>query len=67
MLEKETRSYIDKKLQAFGWNVNNHNQVILEYSIPSQTTLFADYALLDTDNSIIAIVEAKKYDRSARD
>ena len=67
MLEKETRSYIDKKLQAFGWNVDNHNQVILEYSIASDTTLFADYALLDTDGSVIAIVEAKKYERSARD
>jgi type I site-specific restriction endonuclease len=29
--------------------------------------LFADYALLDTDNKVIAIVEAKKFERSARD
>lgn len=67
MLEKETRSYIDTKLQAFGWNINNHNQVILEYPISSGTTLFADYVLLDTDGSIIAVVEAKKFERSARD
>jgi len=67
MLEKETCNYINKKLKQFWWNISNHNQVQLEYPITSTTTLFADYALLDTDNSVIAIVEAKKFERSARD
>lgn len=64
MLEKETRTYIDKKLSAFGWNTNDPRKVLLEYPV---NELFADYVLLDTDGSIIAVVEAKKFERSARD
>jgi type I restriction enzyme R subunit len=30
-------------------------------------TLYADYALLDTDGKVIAIVEAKKFSHSARE
>lgn len=64
MLEKETRTYIDKKLNDFDWNVKDSRQVVLEFPI---NELFADYALLDTDGSVIAVVEAKKFERSARD
>lgn len=63
MLEKETRIYIDKKLQAFGWDINDHRKVLLEYPI---NELFADYVLLDSDGSVIAVVEAKQFERSAR-
>lgn len=68
MLEKDTRSLIDAKLKKAGWDVNNHRQVATEFSIDKNwTTLFADYALLDDDGKVIAIVEAKKFSRSSRD
>ncbi len=68
MLEKETREYIDKKLFKSWFDVKNHNQVFLEFPIKNKgEILFADYALLDNDNKIIAIIEAKKFERSARD
>lgn len=67
MLEKETREYIDKKLKQFWWYINNYNQVQLEYPINWDSSFFADYALLDNDNTVLAIVEAKKFERSARD
>lgn len=68
MLEKETRTYIDKKLKKSWFDVNNSNQVALEFPIKNNwLSFFADYALLDTDNKVIAVVEAKKYTRSARD
>lgn len=68
MLEKETREFIDKKLKKSAWNVDNSMQVILEFPIQkNDLTLFADYALFDNDNKVIAIVEAKKFERSARD
>ena len=69
MLEKETREFIDTKLVKSGRDLLNHNKVSIEFPITKNdtTTLFADYALLDTDGKVIAIVEAKKYVRSARD
>lgn len=67
MLEKETRIYIDKKLQKVWYNLNS-NQVTFELPINQNgLEFFADYAILDTDNSVIAIIEAKKYERSAKD
>ncbi|MDD2907460.1 MAG: DEAD/DEAH box helicase family protein [Candidatus Gracilibacteria bacterium] len=64
-LESDTRGlYIDKKLIKSGYNVENQNQIIKEYQI---NNLFADYVILDTDNTILAVIEAKKYSRSARD
>ncbi len=68
MLEKETRLLIDTKLKKAGWDINNHRQVVLEFPIDRNwTTLFADYALLDTDGKVLAIIEAKKFSRSPRD
>ncbi len=68
MLEKETREFIDQKLKKQKRDVANHLQVATEFPIDKNwTTLFADYALLDTDRKVIAIVEAKKYSRSARE
>ena len=64
MLEKETRTHIDKRLRAFGWDTHDHRKVLLEYQIGE---LFADYALLDSDGTVIAVVEAKKFARNARD
>lgn len=62
--ENNTRiDFIDKKLQK-SWYLLDWHQVIFEFPI---WNLFADYAILDNDNSVIAIIEAKKYERSARD
>jgi len=67
MLEKETRNYIDKKLQK-AWFHLHSNQVVFELSIHQNwLQLFADYAILDTDNTVLAIIEAKRYERSAKD
>ncbi|NCQ82179.1 hypothetical protein GW750_05250 [bacterium] len=68
MLEQETRKHIDKKLQAQGRNITNHNHVAIEYPIKKgSSTLEADYALLDTDGTVLAVIEAKKFSRNARD
>ena len=64
MLEKETRQLIDARLKKADWNVNDHRQVAVEVPV---NELFADYALLDEDGKVIAIIEAKKFSRSARD
>lgn len=67
MLELETRNYIDKKLQKAWFNLNS-NQVVFELPINQNwLQFFADYAILDSDNSVIAIIEAKRYERSAKD
>lgn len=68
MLERDTRDYIDQKLSKVWRDLLDHRKVSLEFPIDKNwTTLFADYALLDTDGKVIAIVEAKKFSRSARD
>ncbi len=68
MLERETRDYIDQKLSKIWRDLLDHRKVSLEFPIDKNwTILFADYALLDTDGKVIAIVEAKKFSRSARD
>lgn len=68
MLETQTRTFIDQKLRNFWRDVHNHRQVAVEFVIDKNgTKLFADYALLDTDGSVIALIEAKRFTRSARD
>jgi len=63
--ESDTRiDYIDKKLTASWYDITNQNQVIFEYPI---NQLFADYVILDNNNKILAVIEAKKFSRSARD
>lgn len=64
-LESDTRiDYIDKKLTRSWYDINNQNQVIFEYQIKN---LFADYVILDSDNTVLALIEAKKFSRSSRD
>jgi len=64
-LESNTRiDYIDKKLEKSWYNTEDQTQIIKEYQI---NNLFADYVILDTDNTVLAVIEAKKYSRSARD
>jgi type I restriction enzyme, R subunit len=63
--ESSTRiDYIDKKLIKSWYIINNNDQIIFEYQI---NNLFADYVILDNDNTVLAIIEAKKYTRSAKD
>ncbi len=64
MLESATRKFIDDKLLKQNRDIKNHNQVIEEYPI---NWGFADYVLLDTDGSIIAVIEAKKFHKNPRD
>jgi len=63
--ESQTRiDYIDKKLISAWYDINNPNQVVFEFQI---NKLFADYVILDNDNKVLAVIEAKKYSRSPRD
>lgn len=63
--ESDTRiDYIDEKLAKSWYDITNQNQVIFEYPI---NQLFADYVILDNDNKVLAVIEAKKFSRSARD
>ncbi|MDR2415064.1 MAG: DEAD/DEAH box helicase family protein [Candidatus Peribacteria bacterium] len=68
MLEVETCKFIHQKLKHQQRNPDNYQQVAKEFPIVTpETTLSADYALLDTDGNVIAIIEAKNFSRSARD
>lgn len=65
MTEAETRKLIDAQLLSAGWSINNRAHVSLESKIgPSGIT---DYRLHDADGTILAIIEAKKFSRAARD
>ena len=69
-MPKQTRQeLIDIKLLEAGWDVNNHSQVIEEFTntpVISESTVkygpkqFSDYVLLAQDGKPLAVVEAKK-------
>ncbi len=73
--EKETRQeLIDKKLLQAGWDVNNHAQVVEEYTnisiiaeptVKYRTKQFCDYVLLGQDGKPLAVIEAKKTSKDA--
>lgn len=73
--EKETRQkLIDKKLLQAGWDINNHSQIVEEYtntSIIAEPTVqynikqFCDYVLLGGNGKPLAVVEAKKTSKDA--
>ncbi|UFX83385.1 DEAD/DEAH box helicase family protein [Candidatus Absconditicoccus praedator] len=69
MNEEQTKqNFIDTKLQQAGWDIRNKNQVYKEFPIHQNgTTYYADYALLDTDSKVLAIIEAKSDIRSSRE
>jgi type I restriction enzyme R subunit len=63
--EAQTRKLmIDTLLAKAGWDVNNPNQVALEWPVDHQPTTSgkgkADYVLWDDNNKPLAVIEAKK-------
>jgi len=66
MNEAQTRTnLIDKELIKCGWNVDDVTKVIQEYEIRVDgDTRYVDYALVNKTAHIIAIVEAKRQDRT---
>lgn len=68
MLESQTRTFIDEKLKRIGRDIANPLQVVFELPVKKwEKDFFADYVLLESDGKVIAIIEAKKFSRSARD
>ncbi len=68
MLESETRKIIDQKLKRVGRDVTNPRQVVAEFLVKKWSqSLYVDYVLLDSDGTVLAVIEAKKFSRSARD
>jgi len=79
MNEFETRvKLIDKRLLNAEWDVNDHTQVVQEYTIkgssilsdatatsPYKATQFSDYILLGRDGKPLAVVEAKRSSKDA--
>lgn len=74
MGEAQTRKeLIDTELRKCGWDINDGTKVVLEYEIDLDDTLpanfnrsfrYVDYVLLNRQNKIIAIVEAKDKHKS---
>ena len=74
MTEAETRiDLIDIELNKSGWNVNDALKVIQEYEIElddnlplhfDRTKRYVDYVLINKTGQIIAVVEAKRENKS---
>jgi type I restriction enzyme R subunit len=74
MGEAQTRKeLIDTELLKCGWDINDGTKVVLEYEIDLDETLpanfnqsyrYVDYVLLNRQNKIIALVEAKDKHKS---
>ena len=70
--EAQTRAArIDPQLERAGWNLSDNTQVRFEVPVagydPRPWNGFTDYCLYDTNGSVIAVIEAKKTARNARD
>ena len=70
--EARTRaSQINPQLKSAGWDLSDHTQVRFEVPVtgydPTPWNGFTDYCLYDADGSVIAVIEAKKTARNARD
>ncbi|OIP56779.1 MAG: hypothetical protein AUK54_01550 [Helicobacteraceae bacterium CG2_30_36_10] len=74
MNEAQTReNLIDDELIKCGWNINDITKIIQEYKIEldddlppffDRTKRFVDYALLNKAGNVIAIIEAKRENKS---
>jgi type I restriction enzyme, R subunit len=70
--EAETRAErINPQLEAAGWNLSDRSRVRLEVPVkgydPTPWNGFTDFCLYDASGHIIAVVEAKRTARDARD
>jgi type I restriction enzyme R subunit len=70
--EATTRALlINPQLERAGWNLSDHSQVQLEVPVqgydPTPWNGFTDFCLYDADGSVLAVIEAKKTARNARD
>jgi type I restriction enzyme R subunit len=70
--EARTRALqIDPKLRHAGWNLNDRTRVRLEVPVDGYNAEpwngITDYCLYDASGNVIAVVEAKRVSRNARD
>lgn len=70
--EAKTRALlINPQLERGGWNLSDHSQVQFEVPVqgydPTPWNGFTDFCLYDADGSVLAVIEAKRTARNARE
>jgi type I site-specific restriction endonuclease len=70
--EAKTRALlINPQLERAGWNLSDHSQVQFEVPVkgydPTPWNGFTDFCLYDDDGSVLAVIEAKRTVRNARE
>jgi type I restriction enzyme R subunit len=64
-------SYINPQLERAEWNLSDHTQVAFEVPVSGYDKMpwngFTDFCLYDSDGSVLAVIEAKKTARDARE
>src|SRR5260370_509976 len=70
--ETKTRALlINPQLERAGWNLSDHSQVQFEVPVkgydPTPWNGFTDFCLNDVDGSVLAVIEAKRTARNARE
>jgi type I restriction enzyme R subunit len=70
--EGKTRALlINPQLERAGWNLSDHSQVQFEVPVkgydPTPWNGFTDFCLYDVDGSVLAVIEAKRTARNARE
>jgi type I restriction enzyme, S subunit len=70
--EAKTRALlINPRLERANWNLSDHSQVQFEVPVkgydPTPWNGFTDFCLYDVDGSVLAVIEAKRTARNARD
>ena len=70
--EAKTRALlINPQLERAGWNLSDHSQVQFEVPVkgydPTPWNGFTDFCLYDVDGSVLAVIEAKRTARNARE
>jgi type I restriction enzyme R subunit len=62
---------INPQLERAGWNLSDHTQIAFEVPVSGYDKTpwngFTDFCLYDTDGSVLAVIEAKKTARDARE
>jgi len=70
--ETRTRySLIDPQLKKAGWNLSDRSQIGIEIPVSGYDKTdfagFSDYCLYDDNGDVLAVIEAKRTCRDARD